>query len=106
MLDRLKVLVVEDAKEIRDFVGFCLEELLGSRVEYFSSKDGQEALEIVNTCKFDLIISDIHMPKMDGKEFIQRIQSDNTTNKETPIIVLSSHPDIGFVQENLIYIMK
>lgn len=106
MSDRLKVLVVEDEEEIRDFVGFCLEDFLGNRVEYFSSVDGKEALEKVSVCKFDLIITDINMPNMDGKEFIQRVQNDETINRTTPIIVLSSYPDIGFDQDNLIYIMK
>ncbi|WP_164848238.1 response regulator [Halobacteriovorax sp. HLS] len=106
MLDRLKVLVVEDEEEIRDFVGFCLEDFLGNRVEYFSSSDGLDALEKTKTCKYDLIITDINMPNMDGKEFIQRVLSDQTINRETPVIVLSSYPDIGFDQDNLIYIMK
>jgi CheY-like chemotaxis protein len=106
VVDRLKVLVVEDEEEIRDFIGFCLEDFLGNRVEYFSSIDGLDALEKVTACKFDLIITDINMPNMDGKEFIQRVQNDQTVNASTPVIVLSSYPDIGFDQDNLIYIMK
>jgi len=106
MSDRLKVLVVEDEEEIRDFVGFCLEDFLGSRVKYFASTDGQDALEKVTNNKYDLIITDIKMPNMDGKEFILRVQGNETVNKNTPIIVLSSYPDINFDQDNLIYIMK
>jgi CheY-like chemotaxis protein len=106
MTDRLKVLVVEDEEEIRDFVGFCLEDFLGNRVEYFSSSDGQDALAKVIDDKYDLIITDIKMPNMDGREFIKKVQSEHTINSSTPIIVLSSYPDIGFDQDNLIYIMK
>lgn len=105
MSQRLRVLVVEDEAEIRDFVGFCLEDFLGNRVEYFASSDGLDALEKVMVSKYDLIITDIKMPKMNGRDFIQKVQSEDTLNKETPIIVLSSYPDIGFDQDNLIYIM-
>ncbi|OUR93128.1 hypothetical protein A9Q84_21745 [Halobacteriovorax marinus] len=106
MNDKLKVLVVEDEEEIRDFIGFCLEDFLGNRVEYFASEDGLDALEKVTLNKYDLIITDIKMPNMDGKEFILKVQGNDTVNKSTPIIVLSSFPDINFDQDNLIYIMK
>ncbi len=69
-----KVLVVEDEKEIKEILNEMLTSL-GYKVSLASN--GQEALETLekNNYDFDLIISDIIMPEMDGYELYSKIQS-------------------------------
>ena len=52
--------------------------------------DGEEALSLYNENKFDLIITDISMPKMDGIELIRNIREENSG---IPIIVFSAWND-------------
>lgn len=56
------------------------------------SHDGLEALLLTEKQKFDLILMDLRMPKMDGIETLKRIRaSSNNPNIHTPIIALSAH---------------
>jgi two-component system chemotaxis response regulator CheY len=55
--------------------------------------DGIEALERMPSEKFDLIITDLNMPDMDGYEFIRTLR-ETLEYQEIPIIVLSSMTDL------------
>ena len=83
----LSLLVVEDEPEIR-------EELLGFFECFFKhvkcAKDGKEALELYKKSRFDIVITDLNMPKMDGIELSKEIR---TLNKDQVIIVLSGYID-------------
>lgn len=59
-------------------------------------RDGEEAVEIIETEKPDVIVTDISMPLMDGIELIKHIRH---TNQEIYIIVLSCHDDFEYVKE-------
>jgi DNA-binding response OmpR family regulator len=76
-----KILYVEDEKNIRDTMSDIFE-LQGFDIDLASN--GREALKILNSCKPDIIISDIMMPEMDGFEFIKGLKM----NKETELIPL------------------
>jgi len=78
----LNALVVDDSMLIRHTVCRYLEER-GFAVE--TAANGQEALETLKRQHPDLIITDMHMPKMGGSEFITALKS----NMELPI----SHRD-------------
>lgn len=58
----------------------------------FQAENGREALDLVDTVKPDLILTDIEMPVMDGIEFCKKIRS-RTESSETPLIILSSRVD-------------
>jgi CheY-like chemotaxis protein len=60
---RLRVLVVDDNESIREVIKTLLS-LEGHRCE--SAANGREAMEKVSQSKFDVVITDIHMPEMDG----------------------------------------
>jgi len=77
------VLVVDDEKSIREFVLRNLE-IRGYNV--VTAQDGIEAVKIFNGHKFDLIILDIMMPRMDGLETTQRIRQ----SSYVPIIILTA----------------
>ena len=81
-----KVLVVDDEAVVR----MCLKTYLdGWGFEVKEAVDGQVALEQLGKEDFDLLISDILMPKKDGWEVIKEIRS-NPRMKNIPIIVLTA----------------
>ncbi len=62
------ILFVDDSGSIRQAVGSLLEEL-GYKVQI--ACDGQEALELLDGSEIHLIITDLHMPNMNGIELIK-----------------------------------
>ena len=84
------VLVVDDSATVRKFVAASLN-ITGFRV--VTASDGVEALERMPAEKFDLIITDLNMPDMDGFEFIRSLR-ETPEYRDIPIIVLSSYTDL------------
>jgi CheY-like chemotaxis protein len=78
-------LVVDDSMLIRHTVCRFLEDR-GFRVE--SATNGVEALEMLEGIRPDVILTDLQMPKMDGREFIDALQAKPQTSK-IPIVVLA-----------------
>jgi PAS domain S-box-containing protein len=70
-LKRKFILVVDDSSETTEMLGKLLE-LEGAFVE--SARSGAEALEIAGRKNFDLIISDISMPEMDGYQLLRSLR--------------------------------
>ena len=77
-----RVLVVDDEAGIRKVIHDALRRE-GHDVE--SAEDGQEALSRLEKAEFDLVITDLNMPRLDGLDFIQRIRE--TT--DIPALVLT-----------------
>ena len=70
-------------------------EVLQDLLEFFGAKvqsahNGQQALEVVKNESFDLILTDLSMPVMDGWEFTRRLRQ-NPTTAATPVIAISAH---------------
>jgi len=91
---KLKVLVVDDEKLIRDVIK---EYLALENYEISEAENGLEALELAKNEKFDIIIMDIMMPKMDGYSACREIKK----IKDIPFILLSARGEeydklIGF----------
>lgn len=83
-----RILIVDDEKSIRrtlrdilEYEDFTVEE----------AGDGQEGLALALKEKFDIILSDIKMPKLDGMEFLDKYMA---TNPDTPIVMISGHGNI------------
>ncbi|MEG4518280.1 MULTISPECIES: PAS domain-containing protein [unclassified Microcoleus] len=68
----LRILVVDDELDSRDFVAFVLEE---AGAEVISLASAAEALESIEQSAPDLLVSDIGMPQMDGYMLIERIRT-------------------------------
>ena len=81
----LVALVVDDSMLIRHTVCRFLEER-GFAVE--SATNGQEALEALKRTRPDLIVTDIQMPKMDGRELITALKEEPSTAK-IPIVIVA-----------------
>lgn len=81
-----KVLVVDDSNSIRDMVSFTLKSAGYNTLE---AKDGQEGLIKAKVGAFDLVISDVNMPHMDGITLCQEIRK-LPSFKFTPILMLTT----------------
>lgn len=82
-MDKFTILVADDEKEIRDAVDIYLRSE-GFRV--IKVKDGQEALDMLETEPVHLVILDIMMPRLDGINTCMKIRED----KNIPIIMISA----------------
>jgi two-component system nitrogen regulation response regulator NtrX len=82
------ILIVDDEASIRNVLRDILEL---EDYEVDEAKDGIEALAKVKMAKFDVIISDIKMPKMDGMDVLERIQA---LAPDIPVIMISGHGNI------------
>ena len=56
------------------------------------ARDGVEALKLIETHPYDLVSSDIEMPRMDGYELCRRLR-ENPRFQALPVLALSSHAD-------------
>jgi two-component system OmpR family response regulator len=86
------VLVVEDEPEVRELVS---EALSVAGHQTIIASDGLEAINLLQTKKPNLIISDVNMPKLDGFAMVAKIRDKGI---ETPVIFLtarSEKPDVG-----------
>ena len=77
-------LVVEDSPMMRQLLVFALSRVKHLRVT--EADDGVDGLRKLAAGKFDIILTDINMPIMDG---LKRVRSD-PTHKDTPIIVITT----------------
>ena len=84
------VLIVDDNATNR-VVAQALCEMFGCTSE--TAEDGQEALEAVQATRFDLILMDIKMPRMDGVAATQAIRALDGPASRTPIIALTANAD-------------
>jgi two-component system KDP operon response regulator KdpE len=82
----LRILVVDDEKSIR---GFLKTSLSAYGYGVFEATKGKEALTESLNCHPDIIILDLGLPDMDGREVITRIRK----RTKTPIIILSVRDD-------------
>ncbi|MCB0220489.1 MAG: response regulator [Chrysiogenetes bacterium] len=82
-----RVLVVEDSPTMRQLIIFALKRL--RNLEIVEANDGVEGLKKMSEKKFDLVLTDINMPVMDGIKLITLIRKDDT-HKDVPIVVITT----------------
>lgn len=80
----LKILIAEDDKELRQLFSHVLM-INGYTVKGVSN--GKEALDAIDSDYFDLIISDIMMPVMDGYEFVRQLRE---AGNKTPVMMITA----------------
>ena len=84
---KLRVLLVDDNAMNRRIISLFL---LPLAYEIVEAKNGQEALEALEAETFDIVLLDVHMPIMDGKETIRRIRAGRPEWKQLPVIALTA----------------
>lgn len=75
-MDDLKLLIVDDEPHIRMLLEQTLEELEDEDVEMLVATNGQEAYDIIQSEKPQLVFLDVMMPKMNGFEVCEKIKKE------------------------------
>lgn len=81
-----KILAVDDSASMRQMVTFTLK---GAGFEVEEAADGQQALDIAKQSTFDLVLSDVNMPVMDGIQLVRELRT-LADYKFTPILMLTT----------------
>ena len=89
------ILAVDDSVSMRQMVAFTLK---GAGHNVVEAVDGVDALSKAKTGKFDLVLSDINMPNMDGITLIKELRSLQNF-KFTPILMLTTESTAEKKQE-------
>lgn len=79
-----KALVVDDTKNIRTLLTTCLEI---NDYEVITAKSGHEAMELLNTEKFDLVFLDIKMPEISGTSVLKEMRE---MGIDIPVIIMTA----------------
>lgn len=82
----INILVVDDAKSMQDIIAFTIK---SKGYEYELANNGEMALQLARSKHFDLILTDINMPEMDGFSLTQELRQLKDYS-HTPILVLST----------------
>lgn len=84
------VLVVDDSETFRQLLCMSLQRVEGiSKGDITEASDGADALEKVKSNNFDLVLTDIRMPRMDGLEFVRLVRTE-LQRQDLPIIIIST----------------
>ena len=86
-LKTLKILYAEDEEGIRKNIAASLRYYAKEVIE---AENGKVALALYQTCKPDVVITDVLMPHMNGVELVTHIRANDET---TPIVIISAHTD-------------
>jgi two-component system chemotaxis response regulator CheY len=85
-----RILIVEDSASTRAFVRTTLESESGiPAVEVSEAASGFDALRLLPRGPYDLVISDINMPDINGLELVQFMRK-SEQHKKTPILLIST----------------
>ena len=83
----LHALVVEDSPTMRQQISFALRRIKGLEVE--EADDGVDGLKKLSEQRFDILITDINMPVMDGLKLVSLVRKDET-HKDIPIVIITT----------------
>ncbi len=89
------ILAVDDSASMRQMVSFTLK-AAGHTVT--DAADGKQALDIAKTKSFDLVLTDVNMPVMDGLTLTRELRA-LPAFKFTPVLVLTTEAGIDKKQE-------
>jgi DNA-binding NtrC family response regulator len=88
-MDPMKILVVDDEAGIREMLKKGLPQMGPFSVEV--ARNGLEAIEKIEKDLFDMVVTDLMMPEMDGMELLKTIKG---SQPELPVIMMTAHGSI------------
>lgn len=96
-LESRSVLIIDDDPINRMVIQSTVEHL-GCRAQL--ANDGESALRYLKADKFDVVLADIHMPQMDGRQVVEMLRKAEGPNREVPVVALTcdltlSHRDLA-----------
>jgi len=86
-MSEYRVLVVEDSPTMRQLIVFALKRIRNLHIE--EAGDGVGGLKKLSAQKFDLVVTDINMPIMDGLKLVSLIRND-PQYKDVPVVVITT----------------
>ncbi len=86
----IHVLVVDDEKDLREMLA---EYLIAEGAEVDLAGDGLQAFELIETSKFDIILTDVRMPNCSGIDLVKMVRE--STRKAPPIVMMSAFTDLS-----------
>ncbi len=89
-----RVLVVDDERNIREFLSIVLTQKAGFEVEL--AETGEEALQKIEGKRFDLVLTDWKMPRMDGLQLVIELAH---SKPEVPTVVMTGYGSIDSAVE-------
>lgn len=92
----MHILIVDDQSTMRSLIQGMLQKMGFESLE--EAEDGDVALNKMKQKKYDLVISDIHMPRMDGLEFLKQARSIESL-KDVPFLLVTTESSKGAVLE-------
>jgi two-component system OmpR family response regulator len=95
MSERPKVRVIDDEPGVRELIS---EALSLSEINAVQAADGLEALSFLRRERFDLLILDINMPKLDGLALLEKLRSEGMS---VPVLMLSARADKADINQGL-----
>ena len=99
------ILLVDDDSELLDLYESFLEMNFGDSIKIIKVRDGVEATNKLPFQAFDLIITDLNMPKKSGQAFIQAVKESHM-NQHTPIVVVSGEDPDEVDQQKVTVLIK
>jgi two-component system chemotaxis response regulator CheY len=81
-----KILVVDDSASMRQMVGFTLR---GAGYEVVEAVDGRDGVSKLGSGPFNMVLTDLNMPNLDGLGLIRAVRS-SATHKFVPVIMLTT----------------
>jgi two-component system, chemotaxis family, chemotaxis protein CheY len=99
-MNKQRILIVDDSSVMRKIIERSLRQAGLEQAEVVEAGNGVEALAQVREGVFDLILSDINMPAMDGIEFLRQLATIETT-KSVPVVMVTTEGSESRVVEAL-----
>ncbi len=87
---RSRLLLVDDNKEILDY----LQDYFKESYDITTAFDGKMALDILEKEQFDLVVSDVMMPELDGLHFCKRLKQ-NINTSHIPVVLLTAKTEVN-----------
>ena len=84
---RFNVLVVEDSPPMRNMLVFALNRI--ACIDVTEADDGVDALRKIAGRRFDLVLTDLNMPILDGFKLLKRLRTDQAY-KDVPIVIITT----------------
>ncbi|OYD08791.1 response regulator transcription factor [Paludifilum halophilum] len=90
------ILIADDEQRTRQGLKKTLDSWSKGQYEILAAEDGNQSLEIFNTRKVHLLITDIRMPAMNGLQLLKTVRENG---KKPVVLILSGYPDFEYAQE-------
>ncbi len=95
-----RVLIVEDSPTMVQLLVFIIKKLRD--VEIDTANDGANGLKKLSEGRYDLVLTDINMPLIDGLKFVSLLRNDRSNgNRDVPVIIITTEGEESIMEEGM-----